>query len=100
MRGLGMTTVTDIATARKRTLHLVDIENLIGDPVATRPVVRATLDQYRGLAEWRPGDHAIVAANPGLLRELAFAPGFECATRAVRGHDAADLYLLAGAPPE
>jgi hypothetical protein len=95
-----MGTITEFSTARNRTLHLVDIENLIGDPVAMGPVVHETLDQYRALAGWRPGDHAIVAANPGLVRELVFEPVFASATRSVRGPDAADEYLLAGAPPE
>ncbi len=63
-----MATTTQISTTRSRTLHLIDLENLI--------------------------------ANPGLLRELMFESGSECALRPVRGQDAADLYLLAGAPPE
>ncbi len=80
-----MGTTTHISTARNRTLHLVDLENLIGNPIAKGPVVGETLERYRTLAGWRPGDHAIVAANPGLLRELVFAPRAECAMRSVHG---------------
>jgi len=68
VKGFDMATTTQISTTRSRTLHLIDLENLI--------------------------------ANPGLLRELMFESGSECALRPVRGQDAADLYLLAGAPPE
>ena len=95
-----MGTTTQTLGARNRTLHLIDLENLIGDPVAKGPVVGETLDRFRTLAGWRPGDHAIVAANPGLLHELVFHAGRECVLRSVHGQDAADLYLLAGAPPE
>jgi hypothetical protein len=88
-----MGTTTQISTARNRTLHLVDLENLIGDPVAKGSIVVAALDRYRTLADWHPGDYAIVAANPCLLRELVFEPSADCAMRCVHGRDSADLYL-------
>lgn len=95
-----MGTTSQTLSERSRTLHLIDLENLVGDPVAKGPVVGATLERYRTLAGWRLGDQAIVAANPGLLREVFFHTNADCALRPVRGHDGADLYLLAGAPPE
>ena len=44
-----------------RSLHLVDIENLVGDPYAAPGVVLDTFDRYLELAGWRPHDHVIVA---------------------------------------
>ena len=46
-----------------RSLHLVDIENLVGEPTSWRPDrIRATFDAYLQTATWRPGDSLVVAA--------------------------------------
>src|SRR5215471_2716370 len=55
-----------------RSLHLVDIENLVGDPRADAETVLATFDRYLAAARWKPGDHVVVAANPGLMQKVAF----------------------------
>lgn len=82
-----------------RTLHLVDIENLVGDPTAPAAEVLAALDNYLTLAGWREGDQVILAANPGLLSNIAFDLSIACNTLAVRGTDGADLMLLSHAEP-
>ena len=82
-----------------RTLHLVDIENLVGDPYAPAADVLETLDAYLALAGWQEGDHVILAANPGLLAKVAFDLPISCNTHAVRGTDGADLMLLSHAEP-
>lgn len=90
-------TDTDVAG---RTLHLVDLENLVGDPEARGPRVRAALDAYLELARWTPGDHVIVASNPWLIGEVAFDLPVPCNVHAVHGEDGADTMLLAHAMPE
>src|SRR6476619_3167976 len=82
-----------------RTLHLVDIENLAGDPFATKADVLDALDGYLEVAGYRDGDSVIVAANPGLIREIAFDLPMACNVHAARGKDGADLILLAQAEP-
>ncbi len=91
--------VIDLAV-QERTLHLVDIENLLGDPWATGWRVGWALEQYLGVAGWRQGDLVYLAANPYLVRELAFGLPVECNTRAVVGRDGADMILLAHAPAD
>lgn len=83
-----------------RTLHLVDIENLVGGPGATGDEVVAAFDRYLELAAWRPGDLVYVAANPGLAREFVWRVRVECNMHTACGPDGADLALLAHAAPE
>ncbi len=83
-----------------RSLHLVDLENLVGDPRAVAPLVSATLARYLRVARWRPGDHVIIASNPGLMREIVFDLPVPCNAHATRGRDGADVMLLSLAPPE
>ena len=84
---------------RTRTLHLVDLENLLGDE-REREVARAGLETYLELADWHPGDHVVVAAHPQIVRQIGFEPAVPCNLHAARGTDAADVLLLAQAPPE
>ena len=83
-----------------RSLHLVDLENLVGDPRATGPIVRATFDHYLDVAGWQPGDHVVVASNPALVREVCFDLPVACNVHTAIGEDGADLMLLSHAPPE
>ncbi len=85
---------------QQRSLHLVDLENLVGNPRATGPVVRHTFDRYLALADWQCGDHVIVASNPWLIREMCFDLPVPCNVHAAHGEDGADLMLLSHAPPE
>lgn len=83
-----------------RTLHLVDLENLLSDPFALDGAAQV-LDAYAEAAEWKPGDLTYVAANRWLVKRLAFAPHIPCQLRtAPPGPDAADLELLSLARPE
>ena len=82
-----------------RSLHLVDLENLVGDPLASGPVALRALDEYLALSGWQPGDEVILAANPGLLSTVVFDLPVPCNVHAVTGKDAADLMLLAYAEP-
>src|SRR3954447_16532387 len=82
-----------------RTLHLVDIENLVGDPKAPTATVLDVLDRFLDLAGYRDGDHVVIAANPGLMARVAFALPLPCNVHAARGENGADLVLLAQAEP-
>ena len=90
---------TSSITAR-RSLHLVDLENLVGDPKATGRVVGDTFVRYLELSEWRSGDHVIVASNPCIIREVGFELDVPASVHATCGEDGADLMLLSLALPE
>ena len=85
----------DGANLQRRTLHLVDVDNLLGDPRQATPAsVAATLAAYRQAAGVSPADLVVVATNPGLALDVGLAwPG--PLLRAARGPDGADLALLA-----
>lgn len=87
-------------SSTSRTLHLVDLENLIGDPLAERDVALATLDTYLDLAAWQPDDHIILATNPWLMAKIAFDLPVDASRHAVHGKDGADTMLLSLAPTE
>ena len=93
-----MTTTSSVPS--QRSLHLLDLENLVGDPRAAEPLVRDTLTRYLRVARWREGDHVIIASNPGLMRHVVFAPPVPWNAHATRGPDGADVMLLSLAPPE
>ena len=83
-----------------RCLHLVDIENLLGNPrpADTQQAVEV-FEAYLTAAVWRPGDLVVVASNPGLMKTLAFQlPDIPCSRRCVRGQDGADRLLLQAVP--
>jgi hypothetical protein len=82
-----------------RTLHLVDIENLVGDPYATKATALDALSRYLSTAGYRDGDHVVIAANPGLMAQIAFDLPVPCNVHAARGADGADRILLAQADP-
>jgi hypothetical protein len=76
-----------------RSLHLVDIENLVGGARAYRCSVADALEQYRTLAGFQEGDHVVIAACSG----LAFRAGCLWAGARIlvaHGPDGADLALL------
>src|SRR4051794_35314488 len=49
-----------------RTLHLVDVENLMGGPLSGPVALREAVAAYHDLAPVRPRDHVIVGVNPQL----------------------------------
>lgn len=87
-------------SSTSRTLHLVDLENLLGDPRADAATALATLDTYLDVACWRPDDQVILATNPWLMGRIAFDLPVPASAHAVHGRDGADLMLLSLAPPE
>src|SRR5262245_33572591 len=85
---------------RAGTLHLIDAENLAGDPFAARDETLEILDRYGHLARHAEDDLAFVAANPWLLKGIVFDLPFPARPRCASGPDGADLALLAEAPQE
>jgi len=80
---------------QRRSLHLVDVDNLLGDPRQATPAsVAATLAAYRQAVRVAPVDLVIVATNPGLALDVGLA-WHGPLLRAARGPDGADLALLA-----
>ena len=82
-----------------RALHLVDLENLLGDRRKDEVAVKA-LCHYLTLAHWGEGDQVIVAAHPEIIRQIGFDPPTPCNLHATCGEDAADGMLLAYASAE
>ena len=91
--------MTTLATP-DRTLHLVDIENLVGGGVASHGDIDDAFARYLALAHWEPGDLVYVAANPAFAREFVFDPPVPCNVHTAHGADGADLALLVHAAPE
>lgn len=81
-----------------RSLHLIDIENLLGDPRSSEPQVEAAVNAYRRKFV-RPGDQAVIAANPRMALAVKGAwPG--ALVRVGHGKDGADHALLREAHPD
>jgi uncharacterized LabA/DUF88 family protein len=94
-----MTTPVLFGTPTRRTLHLVDLENLLGEH-REEELAAAALERYLEIARWQPDDQVIVAAHPQIIRQIGFSPPVPCNLHAVRGADAADVMLLSHAPAE
>jgi hypothetical protein len=84
------------AAGRIRTLHLIDVDNLLGDPVTTdRRRIDLLFGDYRGVAQFVGGDHAVVATGCNAGHVLAVELGWPQARHCRRsGPDGADLALL------
>src|SRR5690242_20102968 len=54
-----------------RTLHLIDLENLMGGPFESAATMQSASDWYQKTAPVVVGDHVIVAVNPMLALEAA-----------------------------
>lgn len=78
-----------------RTLHLVDVDNLLGDPrLATPASIRRTMKRYREVAAFRSGDVVVLATNHALALDVGLAwPAARLLARS--GPDGADRALLA-----
>lgn len=77
-----------------RSLHLVDIENLLGDPLASPDEIERALAIYRRVAAYRTGDHVYIGCDARMVPDVHRAwPAAHI--RAGRGRDGADLALLA-----
>jgi hypothetical protein len=86
---------TDVPAGRA--LHLVDLENVIGDPWATGPGVAEVYETVLTTGRHLLGDLVVVAANRWLLAELGFVAHTSCQKVVAHGPDGADLALLAWA---
>ncbi len=87
---------TPSTVSGQRTIHLVDVDNLLGNPGTTdRQRIRTCLARYRARAGYTPGDHVIVATGCNgrhvLETELAWPAAVH---RRRAGKDGADLALL------
>lgn len=58
---------------RRRTLHVIDIENLIGASGAAPATLRSTAERLHEAIPRSPGDHEIVGSGPRLLLAAAAA---------------------------
>ena len=76
-----------------RTLHLVDIENLMGGPFAGEHALQSASAEYRRVAAVRPSDIVTVACNPALAFDAGDAWP-EAELRVGPGPDGADRALL------
>lgn len=87
----------------ERTLHLIDVENLLCTPNPAPGDVRALESEYRRLADVGEDDHVVVACSHHCARRVWFEWD-PSARRLVRsGHNGADsalLDLLAAEHPE
>ena len=79
-----------------RTLHLVDADNLLGDPTTVdRELIESVFLQYRNASGFRDGDQVVVATGRNGLHVFeveAAWPGVSHRRRS--GADGADLELL------
>jgi len=83
-------------TRPARALHLVDIDNLLGDPATDDELeIGWTICAYKHAASFVVGDHAVVATSPFGRHAFAIGnawPGAQHLWR--KGRDGADLALL------
>lgn len=77
-----------------RTLHLVDIENLMGDAHRRVELTAEAFRRFLRAASWQEGDHVFVAGQPGHLAAIGFDPIVpHRGMVAYRGPDGADRRL-------
>lgn len=81
-------------SVRGRSVILVDLENVLGDPWASGPAVAAAYEAVLIAAGHVPGDLVVVAANRWLCAELGTVAHTPCGLLPASGPDGADLALL------
>ena len=86
----------------QRSLHLIDIENLLGDPFCQDlDLIRTTFETYARITNWQPEDQVLIAANRWLYSHLLFPlRSWKCRLFTASGPDGADLRLLREAEQE
>lgn len=82
-----------------RSLFVIDVENLLGDPRASGDEALHAIGAARWAGDWAEGDHTRIAANPGLAVKFLWGLDFECRGYAQAGPDGADDALLSGLTP-
>lgn len=81
-----------------RTLHLIDVENLVRGGAASQVDVVEAFGAYRATVAVRPGDHVVIASGRRLLVAAGLAwPGARLLLGV--GLDGADLALLDASVP-
>ncbi len=82
-----------------RTLHLVDLDNLIGVPALHSPAL--VLGRYLDRAGWCPADIVLLAGAGHVMAEVMFdVRWMACRPLVGHGRDGADRRLLDQADPE
>ncbi|MBV8952321.1 MAG: hypothetical protein JOZ99_15715 [Actinobacteria bacterium] len=92
--------VASLCETSGRTLHLVDLENLIGDARAASSTALQVFERYLALAEWRDGDLVYVATNPALASRIVWDLRVPCHRATACGPDGADRALLNVVSPD
>lgn len=82
-----------------RTLHVVDVENLVGGSSVAPASVAAALEAYELVVRIGPDDHRVVACGRGLVFPVVDRWGGSL-VRLARGIDGADRLLLEAAAPD
>ena len=85
--------MTRIDVVKKRSIHLIDLENLLESPIFSELEALVAFEAFKAVADAAEGDHLVVATS----HHGAEAAWFGCpgARRLVRsGRDGADLALV------
>jgi hypothetical protein len=79
-----------------RALHLIDVDNLLGDPgTVDAATIGHVLDSYRAASSYREGDHVVIATGCNASHVLAIELAWPTAAHRRRpGPDGADMALL------
>lgn len=90
------------AAPAPRTLHMVDLENLIGDPVADADVALEALTDYLFTVGWAEGDQILLSVNAILMRKVmvGLPPLPMNLSIARRGRDGAERALVSKVTPD
>ena len=81
-----------------RALHLIDLENLVGDPDAACASVDAVLESYVAEAQLGPDDLVVAALNHRMYERTCFSLDRGWVIKLASGPDACDQVLVASAP--
>ena len=77
-----------------RKLHILDIENLLGDPRPSQVCVVDAMEHYMNLANYGESDLLVAACNHGAALEVGYALGGHHRLLLGSGPDGADHALL------
>jgi hypothetical protein len=80
------------------TLHLIDLDNLVGGP-SNEDLVEASLAELLEAASYEPGDHVVIAAEATLAKTAFFGIPVPARKLVGRGPDGADTALISYLSP-
>lgn len=89
-----------ISNKRSGTFHLVDLENLVGDPYGSCERAHRVLAEYRQITAQQCDHMAVVAANRHLLDPVIHEVAPWSRAHHAFGPDGADRVLLENAPAD